>query len=1221
MVAKFGKPYGSRWYRAFAVALLGVFAAGVFGSASAQTSMEKHRARRANSPFNLNAGPNAVLEANLVQCGIDNQGNVCTNIFNSPTGGGGFWPSGTTNQYIFNSGLQIAGINSAQAGPWSNDTVGAYFFDARGTQPHGTNLTDVFNSLNANDLANWPAAATVSDTSIFNAALIGSRVVSDQDSYVQYWDGDPNRISQRSHPMGIKVEQRSMAFNAPAGAEHTVFFIYKFTNVTNDPAFQTPNEAKCTSGGGTAAACQLPDAGWTINNIYAAFAMDPDVTTHAGDNFATGILPFQMGIAYHARFETDDFNYAARSDLYAPPFFQGPGFVGVKYLKSPVNPATGQQVGLTMFSNTTNGGTFPDPIGVKQLFRYLKGDVSTAAGDPTCTIANSIANRLCALVQDPADARFYQASGPFSLRAGESSTIVVAYTHGPPMRVAEYTVGDVLRPGIPAVAPGTGGVAIRTVEKMAGLLNVPASAVTTDAAGNNTIDQSRLVVGRDVAPRSLLANALIAQSIFNNKFLLPRPPEAPTFTLVPGNNQVTVIWEPSRTDVGCTATTGGDPYFSIASNTASPLYNPNYRRCDVEGYRVYRATGLSGGFELIGQFDKTGTVFTDITGELDPAFVPEEGQPYGTPVPHPLTGAITQYPAGARIRDAVTGSVIVTNSSTITLEDTGVPFVFTDRSVRNGITYRYIVTAFDVNSLASGAVSLESPRQPQFTVPRSTGLAGEDADVTVELRGRTRALNPAAAAPTIDGSGRFSGPPTPTDALRAGELQLALGNALRAGQINVVKIDSVIAHASYGAIYYVTVGQNQKLTIRRDEFCTVRQNPSCGAVEELAEGIVTIPADTTALAGQFANTPKFAGAVPFELVIGRIPRHSFIADWAGDQPQFFTSATIPPGGNVGGSRWFEGANETLANPTLGNAHGGLAGITQIGAFTPYNSGIGAIGRRFHQAVMGIVRDAEFEVVWSGGRVTAVNDVTHDVAVAFDVRPQATYGFLQDGDGNGRLNYDDVRYLRFTDSFGGFKATPDRDLVNQPVILPTDGLNQDGAADGNGFAMYINGEVFYFVGAAPTGNATWKLRTHFGAVTRSGTTYSYAAEANKPPAVPGLTLVVNVNAAAALETRTDLKSVHTVPDPYYVRSAFELGPSNKALRFVNLPQQAVVRIYSLNGTLVRVLTHNDIQGGGELSWDLRNRNNQFVASGVYFFHVEAPNGDTHTGRFTVVQFAR
>jgi hypothetical protein len=95
----------------------------------------------------------------------------------------------------------------------------------------------------------------------------------------------------------------------------------------------------------------------------------------------------------------------------------------------------------------------------------------------------------------------------------------------------------------------------------------------------------------------------------------------------------------------------------------------------------------------------------------------------------------------------------------------------------------------------------------------------------------------------------------------------------------------------------------------------------------------------------------------------------------------------------------------------------------------------------------------------------------------------------------------------------------------------------------------------------------------------------------------------------------------VPDPYYVRSAFELGPSNKALRFINLPPQAIIRIYSLNGTLVRVLTHDDPAGGSETSWDLRSRNNQFVASGVYFYVVETADGKTHTGKFTVVQFAR
>jgi len=83
---------------------------------------------------------------------------------------------------------------------------------------------------------------------------------------------------------------------------------------------------------------------------------------------------------------------------------------------------------------------------------------------------------------------------------------------------------------------------------------------------------------------------------------------------------------------------------------------------------------------------------------------------------------------------------------------------------------------------------------------------------------------------------------------------------------------------------------------------------------------------------------------------------------------------------------------------------------------------------------------------------------------------------------------------------------------------------------------------------------------------------------------------------------------------------EITPTAKVMKFVNLPNRAIIRIYSVSGVLVQVLTHNDQTGGGEQAWDLRSRSNQFVASGVYFYHVEGPDGKTKVGRFTVVQFA-
>jgi uncharacterized Zn-binding protein involved in type VI secretion len=47
-------------------------------------------------------------------------------------------------------------------------------------------------------------------------------------------------------------------------------------------------------------------------------------------------------------------------------------------------------------------------------------------------------------------------------------------------------------------------------------------------------------------------------------------------------------------------------------------------------------------------------------------------------------------------------------------------------------------------------------------------------------------------------------------------------------------------------------------------------------------------------------------------------------------------------------------------------------------------------------------------------------------------------------------------------------------------------------------------------------------------------------------------------------------------------------------------------------------------GGECTWNVRNRNNQVVASGVYFYHIEANiSGGTarRVGRMTIVNFAQ
>jgi hypothetical protein len=175
----------------------------------------------------------------------------------------------------------------------------------------------------------------------------------------------------------------------------------------------------------------------------------------------------------------------------------------------------------------------------------------------------------------------------------------------------------------------------------------------------------------------------------------------------------------------------------------------------------------------------------------------------------------------------------------------------------------------------------------------------------------------------------------------------------------------------------------------------------------------------------------------------------------------------------------------------------------------------------------------------------------------------------------------------------------------------------------GFIFYLNGHFFVMqMAALPAAGTTWFCRFYSGSVVGAPGTFTFRPGV-RPPAVPGLRVRVAYQGASFDPTTTSqaaLDSVHTVPDPYYVTNALEFTQNTKVLKFVHMPSRAIVRIYSVSGVLVRVLTQDDATGGGEVTWNLRNRNNQFVASGVYFYHVETPDGKSKVGRFTVVNFA-
>ena len=200
-----------------------------------------------------------------------------------------------------------------------------------------------------------------------------------------------------------------------------------------------------------------------------------------------------------------------------------------------------------------------------------------------------------------------------------------------------------------------------------------------------------------------------------------------------------------------------------------------------------------------------------------------------------------------------------------------------------------------------------------------------------------------------------------------------------------------------------------------------------------------------------------------------------------------------------------------------------------------------------------------------------------------------------------------------------------------TINSSNGPQPPSSVSGQGFGLYINGEKYIFKltgGTPPTAGTVWTLRTYGGRIRAStlpaGTTPSgyTLATRNRAALIPGLIVKFTVAQATTVvaTTNLDLTRVHTVPDPYYVTNGYEATTEAKILQFVNLPSQCIIRIYTSSGILVTMLEHNSIDFGGNEAWNLRNRNNQVVASGVYFYMLEA--GDARrVGRFTVVNFAQ
>jgi len=81
----------------------------------------------------------------------------------------------------------------------------------------------------------------------------------------------------------------------------------------------------------------------------------------------------------------------------------------------------------------------------------------------------------------------------------------------------------------------------------------------------------------------------------------------------------------------------------------------------------------------------------------------------------------------------------------------------------------------------------------------------------------------------------------------------------------------------------------------------------------------------------------------------------------------------------------------------------------------------------------------------------------------------------------------------------------------------------------------------------------------------------------------------------------LDMIQPVPNPYYAYSGYETDRLDNRIKIINLPEKATLKIYTIDGTLVRTLQKTD-PGNTFIDWDLKNNKNIPIASGMYLIHV-------------------
>ena len=303
---------------------------------------------------------------------------------------GGIWPKGSGQAYIFGAGIWIGSIkdgnklvavgynpNSGQSElvpGYEYDDSHNYAFDSESVRVLMS--TDYPSRIEQENLPDWPSGyyhpdpdgdpETDDADTVYTWAEAGEGykpvTVSVQDSYAWFSDVDQTyKFDTSADILGVQIIQQGYAWNYFFN-QNFVFLTYDIINASDAPLLDT----------------------------YLGVVVDPDVGDAQDD-----MVGFD---------ETRNLAYTYDNDGRESGWSTNPGYLGYVFLESPLDPATGEQLGLTAFRIFT--------IDVDPGTDVERYDVMAANG--TFDVDAS-----------PEDKRFCMPTGPFTLNPGDTARVVV----------------------------------------------------------------------------------------------------------------------------------------------------------------------------------------------------------------------------------------------------------------------------------------------------------------------------------------------------------------------------------------------------------------------------------------------------------------------------------------------------------------------------------------------------------------------------------------------------------------------------------------------------------------------------------------------------------------------------------------------------------------------------------------------------------------------------